>query len=104
VKKSVIVHTEKHYEIDIADSVLTQEFIDGFEKYMWELGGFTLEQKHNDLFAYAARMLAQGEEYFIEGIGKIASVHTVKFKQDRGDKIDVVWNDTCEGVETEVAG
>jgi hypothetical protein len=104
VKKSVIVRTEKHYEIDIADSVLTQEFINEFESYMFALDGDTLEEKQNNLFEFAARQLAQGEEYFIEGLGKIASVNTVKFKQDRGDKIDVVWKETYDGVETEVVG
>jgi hypothetical protein len=104
MKKSIIVRTEKHYEIDIVDSALTQEFINEFEKYMWQLEGYTLEEKRNDLFAHAARQLAQGEEYFIEGIGKTASLRTLPFKQKQGEKIDVVWVDTYEDVETEVAG
>jgi hypothetical protein len=102
MKKSIIVRTEKHYEIDIADRVLTQEFVDEFESYMFELDGCNLEEKQIALFEFAARQLAQGEEYFIEGLGKIASVRTVKFKQVPGEVISVVWNDTYENVETEV--
>jgi hypothetical protein len=104
MKKTVRVTTEKEYEIEIHEEILKQSFINEFESYMFELEGTNLEQKQNDLFAFAARQLAQGEESFIEGIGKIASVRTAKFKQDQGDVIPLVWNDTYEDVETEVVG
>jgi hypothetical protein len=103
MKKTVRVAIEKEYEVELADRVLTQEFVDEFESYMFELDGGNLEEKQIALFEFAARQLAQGEEYFIEGLGKISSVRTVKFKQVPGEVMPVVWNDTYENVETEVS-
>jgi hypothetical protein len=104
MKKTVCVTIEKEYEIELGDSVLTQEFINEFESYMFELDGDTLEEKQGSLFEFAARQLAIGEEYFIEGIGNIASVRTVDFKRKQGDKIVVVWDDKYENIEAEVVG
>lgn len=100
--KTVRVMIEKEYEISLSPELLTQEFVTEFESYMFDLEGDTLEDKQNKLFEFAARQLAQGEEQFIEGLGPVASVRTIRFKQDGGKKINVVWDDTVDDMEAEV--
>jgi hypothetical protein len=102
VKHKVSVTIEKEYDIEIDDNILTHEFVKEFESYMFELDGTDFEEKVGNLFEYAARQLAHGEEHFVEGIGQIASVRTVSFKRKEGEKIAVVWNDTYESTDTEI--
>lgn len=102
--KTVSVRATKEYEINLGEKVLSQDFITEFESYMWELDGDTLQEKQNKLYEFAAQQIARGEEEFIEGLGHIASVRTVKFKQKDGNQINVVWNDTVDEIETEIVG
>lgn len=102
MKKTVRVVTEREYEIEIKDEILNQEFVNAFEEGFWELDGDTLEDKINDLFKSVAYQLNNGEEYFIEGVGPCANVHTVKYKDAHGANTTVVWNDTFEEIETEI--
>lgn len=100
--KTITVKIEKQYNITLAPDVCTQEFVNEFESYMWELEGDTLEEKLVELHAYAARMIAQYDLDFIEGLGPCASVRTASLHEKQGKKINVVWEDTYEDVETEV--
>ena len=104
MKHTVCVTIEKEYDIEIDDKVLTPEFVKEFESYMFELDGDDFEEKVGSLFEFAARQLTHGEEHFIEGLGHTASVRTVKFKQEEGKNVTVVWEDKFESTETEVTG
>jgi hypothetical protein len=102
MKKILRVQIEKEYDIDIDDSILTPEFVKEFESYMFELDGITLEQKYADLFKFAARQLAQGEDSFIEGLGAISNVFSVDYKRKNGRVVNVVWKETEEWTDVEV--
>jgi hypothetical protein len=102
MKKIVRVVIEKEYEIELKDFLLTQESVSAFEEGFWELDGDSLDEKIGDLFKVAAHQLAIGEERFIEGLGPCASVRTVEYKEKSGERVNVVWNDTYEDIETEV--
>jgi len=69
MKKTVRVTIEKEYEIELTPEVLTQEFIDEFESYMFELSGEDLEEKQESLFKFAATQAGYNPS-FIEGLGK----------------------------------
>lgn len=102
MKKTIRVVIEKEYEINIADELINQPFLEAFEYSFWELDGESFDEKVNSLFEAAAYQLARGEENFIEGIGPCASVRTVKYKEQEGKNILVVWNDTYDETEAEV--
>jgi hypothetical protein len=102
MKKTVKVVIEKEYEIELRPDILTQEFVNEFESYMWELEGETLDEKLNNLCAYVARQLAQYDLDFVEGVGSVASNFSVKLKEAAGQKIAVVYEEVYDDVETEV--
>jgi hypothetical protein len=104
MKKNVHVVIEKEYEIELKDNLLTQESVKEFESYMFELDGDTLEEKQNNLFAYAARQIAEYDTDFVEGLGKAASVRTAPFYEKEGKVVHVVWDDKWSEVETEIVG
>jgi hypothetical protein len=102
MKKTVRVTKEFEYEIDIDDSLFTPQFVKDFQESFWELDGYCLESKYKDLFKVAAGQLANGEEYFIEGLGACASIRTAEYKRRDGMTINVVWKDIYEDMEVEL--
>lgn len=71
MQKTIRTTVEKEFDIQLAPELLTQEYIDNFESYMFELKGDDLEEKQDSLFQYAARMIAEHGVDFIEGLGKV---------------------------------
>lgn len=99
MKRIVKVTIEKEYEISIPESSLTHDEIEAFEQSFWELDADDYEGKVNKLFEAAAYQLANGEEYFVEGIGPCSSVFTANLR----DKSPVVVYELLdEFTETEI--
>lgn len=94
MKKTIRVTIEKEYEIELAPEVLTQEFVDEFESYMFELDGNDLEEKQESLFKFAATQ-AQYNPTFIEGLGKAENCFG-------GRQANVIYKQTEEWIDTEV--
>lgn len=94
MKKTVRVTIEKEYEIELAPEVLTQEFIDEFQSYMFKLSGEDLEDKQDSLFQFAAKQIAQ-DCLFVEGVGK-AENYLYNIPSN------VVYKETEEWIDSEV--
>jgi hypothetical protein len=71
MKRTVRVTIEKEFDIDIPDHLLSDENIQGFEDFMWEIEE---EDKREGLFKYAARCKAYDWD-FAEGLGYIGEAH-----------------------------
>lgn len=102
MKKTVKVVKEFEYEIEIIENLLTQQFVDEFEKSFWELDGEDFEDKISNLFEVAAYQLANGESSFIEGLGDCSSKQMLQYRTAQGKKYNVVYDNKYEETETEV--
>lgn len=102
MKRTVRVVIEKEYEVELKSELLTQAFADEFESYMFTLDGDTLKEKQEHLCKFAAAQLAQYDNDFIEGIGQVASVLVAPYHEKDGHRVNVVWKDNYEDVETEI--
>lgn len=66
MKRVIQVVITKELEIEIPDELLTKEEIEMFNDTMWNIDG------PDDLFAYAAKTIAQYDDGRVEGLGCVA--------------------------------
>jgi hypothetical protein len=99
MKKKVRVITEREYEIDIPDHLLTPEYRAEFESYM-----FKLDSHPDALFEYVAQQLAchcPPTSLYIEGLGYAAWTETC-VQGEQGKDAPIKYEEWEEDVETEI--
>jgi hypothetical protein len=93
MKRTVRVTIEKEFDIDIPDHLLSDENIQSFEDFMWEIED---EDKREGLFKYAARCAAYDWD-FVEGLGYIGEAYMREFMKNPESYIVVSEKyDDCE--------
>lgn len=102
MKRTVQVTKTFEYEIDIVDSLLNEEFVNDFERSFWHLEGDSVKQKIEALFEVVAYQLANGEEYFIEGIGRCGNVATKEYWEKNGEDVVTTYRENYQDTETEL--
>lgn len=66
MKKTVRVTITKEIEIDISDEMLTDDALEEFSSYMFQVDSV------EELFEHAGQYIARFDESFVEGIGKVS--------------------------------
>ena len=102
MKRTVQATKTFEYEIDIDDKILNEEFVQDFERSFWELEGDTLDDMLNNLFEVVAYQLANGEEYFIEGVGRCGNVVTKEYWGKNGEDVVTTYRENYQDTETEM--
>lgn len=102
MKRTIQATKTFEYEIDIDDNLLNQEFVDDFELSFWQLNGDNLAEKLDNLFEVVAHQLANGEEYFIEGVGRCGNVVTKSYWEKNGEDVVTTYRETYQDTETEL--
>ena len=104
MKRTVRVVKEFEYNIELDDSILTQEFVNDFERGFWELEADSLEGKLEKLFEVAAYQIANGEENFVEGLGYCTSKGMSSYYKETypEKKFSVVYDENYSETETEM--
>ena len=92
MKKTVRITIEKEFEIDIVDTLLTEEAMKEFSSYMWEV------TEPSELFEYVARSCFDEQSTHIEGLGKVVP----KYMKQFNEKAVITFNNTYEDIETEI--
>jgi len=96
MKKTVRVITEKEFDIDIPDHLLTAEYIKEFEQYIGEMDD---SDKQRGLFKYAAFHAAKGYDH-AEGLGYIGSEYMKNYQISPDDFIvvDEIYDESEEEI------
>lgn len=102
MKRTVQATKIFEYEIDIDDKLLNEEFVNDFERSFWQLDGDNVEQKIENLFEVVAYQLANGEEYFIEGVGRCGNESTRYFWEKNGADVVTTFRENYQDTETEL--
>ena len=66
MKKTVRVTITKEIEIDISDEMLTDDALEEFSSYMFQVDSV------EELFEHAGQYIARFDESFVEGIGQVS--------------------------------
>jgi hypothetical protein len=94
MKKTIFVNIEVYVEIDIEDEYLTPEAVAEFSKFMFPIASA------DDLFKYAAGVIAKNEDYQeIEGIGYATSC---KAGIDSAIKYNVLNHELTSDIDAEL--
>lgn len=102
MKRTVNVTKTFEYEIDIDDKLLNEEFVNDFERSFWQLDGNSVPEKLENLFEVVAYQLANGEEYFIEGVGRCGNVVTKPYWEKNGEDVVTTYRENYQDTETEM--
>ena len=66
MKKTVCVTITKEIEIDIPDELLTDDALEEFSSYMFQVASV------EELFEHSGQYIARFDKSFVEGIGKVS--------------------------------
>lgn len=88
MKKTVRITIEKEFEIDIDDSLLTEESLKEFSSYMWDA------TSPHQMFEYVARSCFDGQTTFVEGLGEAVPKHMKKFSENAVITFNMTYEDT----------
>lgn len=64
MRRTIEVTITKTIEIELTERHLTEEWLDLIRNGLWDV------EDHDELYLYAARQVAEDEDFEIEGIGK----------------------------------
>lgn len=85
MKKTYKVIIEKTVEVDIPDEYLTAQYVEDFERHMFPV------ETTEDIVKYTAEQVAMfGDDQFIDGVGRCATLNMAKYYVAQGEDIVAV--------------